>query len=79
MGVVLGGKGPDQDGVGTSVQCHHDCRRLLRKMMLNDELENYDYSLSLELGNCMLALDSDTDQGLCAGNVCSVVDVRSRE
>ncbi len=26
----------------------------------------------------MLALDSDTDQGLCAGNVCSVVDVSSR-
>ena len=48
-------------------------------MMLMNELENYDYSLSLELGNCMLALDSDSDQGLCAGNVCSVVDVRSRE
>ncbi len=46
--------------------------------MLNDELENYDYSLSLELGNCMLALDSDMDQGLCAGSVCSVVDVGSR-
>ena len=44
-----------------------------------NELENYDYSLSLELGNCMLALDSDADQGLCAGNVCSGVVVRSSE
>ncbi len=44
--------------------------------MLNDELENYDYSLSLELGNCMLALDLDTDLGLWAGIVCYVVDVR---
>ncbi len=42
------------------------CRRLLRKMMLMNELENYEYYLSLHLGNSMLALDLDTDQGLCA-------------